>query len=128
MDCGIKRPDDDLKKLTDEFDSSDLVIFASSVHTFGLSGYLNLLIENLHPICRFDEAFAERIKGKKMAVMIAFKDADNISHDVTDPLKMFCEYFNMKYMGEFASYPADKDQLIGKYQNEISDFVEKVMK
>ncbi|MCL2607771.1 MAG: flavodoxin family protein [Methanomassiliicoccaceae archaeon] len=128
MDCGVTRPDDDLKRLTEEFASSDLVIFASPVYTFGLSGSLNLFIEGLHPICKFNEAFAERIKDKDMAVMIAFGDAENTSPDVSGPLKMFCEHFSMRFTGEFAARNMEKDRLIQTYRNEISDLIGKVMK
>lgn len=104
INCGVSRPDDELKLLIDEFVSSDIAVFASPLYPLGLSGSLKIFIEELFSQSKFDEKLAERIRGKKIAVMITANEGCD-EDDAVRPLRILCESFGMNFAGAFDSIP-----------------------
>jgi len=138
MNCGACRSSDALKEcaikddsipLLKKFVSSDLVIFASPIYMWHLTASLNAFIERLHSLCRHEPPAVNKMKGKKVAIAMTMGDDEYVAADVVNSLIMFCDYFELRYVGAFAVPFADKEQISRSlYQEKMRDFVEKITK
>ena len=125
-ECAIK---DDAIPLLKKFVSSDLVIFASPIYMWHLTASLNAFIERLHSLCRHEPPAVNRMKDKKIAIAMTMGDDEYVAADVVNSLIMFCDYFELRYVGAFAVPFADKEQISRSlYQEKMQDFVEKITK
>jgi len=127
IDCGITRPDDELKQLIDELTASEVVVFAFPVYRWNMSGALSAFVEELHGYCKYDEALAESLGGRKAFIVTVAESEENIVDEAVEHMKMFFTKFNMTYGGSFAVPFADKEKVAGeKYKAEAESFAERI--
>jgi multimeric flavodoxin WrbA len=125
IDCGITRPDDELKQLIDELTSSEIVVFAFPVYRWNMSGALSAFVEELHGYCKYDDELAESLGGRKAFVVTVAESEENITAEAVERMKMFFEKFKMEYAGTFAVPFADKEKINdGKLKADAESFAE----
>ena len=119
INCGVTRPDDELRLLADEFVSSDVVIFASPLYKWTLSGSLNILMEEIFQFCKYDMRSGEMTVGKRSFGIIS-ADADTDADEASRSLKAFSNNLEMLYEGTLMVSDGGKE--------DISRFAEIIMK
>ena len=125
-ECAIK---DDAIGLMKEFLESDLVILASPIYMWHLTASMNAFVERLHSLCRHDEPVVNLMDGKRIAIAMTMGDDEYVAADAVNSLLLFCDYFNIDYVGAFAVPFADQEQIQRSlYQEKMRDFVKKITK
>ena len=118
INCGVTRPDDELKLLTDEFISSDVVIFASPLYRWTLSGSLNIFMEEMFQLCKFDMRTGEMTEGKRSAGIVS-ADADADESEASKTLRAFSDNLDMIYEGTLMVSPDDDKEKILRFTEMI---------
>jgi multimeric flavodoxin WrbA len=128
IDCGVTRPDDELKQLIDELTSSEIVVFAFTVYRWNMSGALSAFVEELHSYCKYDDDLAESLGGRKAFVVTVAENEENIVDEAVERMRMFFEKFKMEYAGAFAVPFADKEKIAdGRYKAKAESFAEQML-
>jgi len=128
IDCGVTRPDDELKQLIDELTASEVVVFAFPVYRWNMSGALSAFVEELHSYCKYDDALAESLGGRKAFVVMVAESGENIADEAIEHMKMFFAKFNIGYGGSFSVPFADKEKVTdGDHKAAAEDFAERML-
>ncbi|MDR0791277.1 MAG: flavodoxin family protein [Methanomassiliicoccaceae archaeon] len=128
IDCGVNRPDDELKELIDEFVSSDITIFATPVYRWNISGALSTFIEELNAYCKFDEKLKGMVESRKIMLAMATESEENVADDAIASIRMFCDRLNIGYAGSFIIPFADRDAVLStECQERVADLVKKIL-
>ncbi|MDR0778042.1 MAG: NAD(P)H-dependent oxidoreductase [Methanomassiliicoccaceae archaeon] len=128
IDCGPRRPDDELKELIDEFTSNDMTIFATPVYRWNISGALGTFLEELSAYCRFDDKMAKATENRKLSLVMAIDSEENVADDAAASIQNSCSRLKIKYAGSFVLPFNDRSRISDpEYQGKISEFVKKIM-
>jgi multimeric flavodoxin WrbA len=129
IDCGPRRPDDELKELIDEFTTNDMTIFATPVYRWNISGALGIFLEELSEYCKFDEKMAKAMESRKVSLVMAIDSEENVADDAAISVQRSCGQLNISYAGAFTVQFNERAKISDpEYQQKIHDFVEKIMK
>ena len=98
-DYGHGNSDDDylplMKRITDAY---DLVILATPVYWYSMSGVIKVFFDRLTDLLEIDKDTGRRLRGKKMAV-VSTSLGDNIGDSFWLPFKEVARYLGMTYTG-----------------------------
>jgi multimeric flavodoxin WrbA len=129
MGCCNSVPDEELMKMIDDIESSNISILATPVYRWNISGVLCAFIEAVLSFCKFNDEISERVKGKKMALAMAEDCETNVTKDAIRLVHTMCDYMKTDCAHVFAIPFADKDKISEPAgQKNISEFVENIMK
>ena len=104
--CSIE---DGMTPLYDVFVDADMIIIASPIYMWGITGPTKAFMDRLHALNRECDPEFNKIRGKKMALATTMGDEEMVAASASNAFQFFCEYFGASYRGTFAVPFATKD-------------------
>jgi multimeric flavodoxin WrbA len=88
--------DDEFLKVVDAMLSHQLIVFATPVYWYAMSGYMKVFFDRLTDIVSTQKHLGRRLKGKQTAVIAVSTDED-LPEGFEIPFKRTSRYFDMEY-------------------------------
>lgn len=101
-----------LKRITEDY---DVLIFATPVYWYSMSGIMKVFFDRLTDLLRIEKDIGRKLRNKHMAV-ISCSNGDNLGDDFWLPFKKSAAYLGMNYITNLHTYE-------GKNENDkIAEF------
>lgn len=101
-----------LKRITEDY---DVLIFATPVYWYSMSGIMKVFFDRITDLLRIEKDIGRKLRNKHMAV-ISCSNGDNLGDNFWIPFKKSAEYLGMNYITDLHTYE-------GKNENDkITEF------
>lgn len=94
--------DDEFIKVAEQMLSHELIVFATPVYWYAMSGYMKIFFDRLTDLTASHKPMGKQLKGKRAALITVSTD-DILPEGFEVPFKRTAEYFDMEYSGCFFS-------------------------
>ena len=102
-DYEFKNKDDDFLSLMNKvIDNYDLIIFATPVYWYSMSGILKTFFDRITDCLKTEKETGRKLRGKQMAALNCSSTDVHIDGFFV-PFKATAEYLGMEYLGEMTS-------------------------
>ncbi len=91
---------DVIKRITDNY---DVLIFATPVYWYSMSGIMKVFFDRLTDLLRIEKEIGRKLRGKHMAV-ISSSNGDNLGINFWLPFKKSAEYLGMNYIADLHTF------------------------
>lgn len=105
-----------IKRITDDY---DVLIFATPVYWYSMSGIMKVFFDRLSDLLRIEKDTGRKLRNKYMAV-ISSSNGGNLGESFWLPFKKSAEYLGMKYIADLHTY-AGKNEI-----NRIIEFKKRI--
>jgi multimeric flavodoxin WrbA len=120
-DYEFKNGDDDfLPTITKIIEAYDVIIFATPVYWYSMSGILKVFFDRISDLLVNHKTLGRQLRGKQMA-MISCSTADDLKDGFDMPFKESAHYLGMTYLGSVHSW-VEKKVINPKAEFQINDF------
>ena len=99
------RPDDDFLSIAEAMTKADVLVFATPVYWYSMSGIMKVFFDRLTDLITTSKPLGRSLAGKEVYLVAKGSDPE-LPECFEEPFKKTCEYFNMKYVEAF--YSCDK--------------------
>ena len=89
-----------IKNITENY---DVLIFATPVYWYSMSGIMKVFFDRLTDLLRIEKEIGRKLRNKYMAV-ISCSNGDNLENDFWLPFKKSAEYLGMNYLTDLHTY------------------------
>ncbi|MGC6430773.1 MAG: flavodoxin family protein [Jejuia sp.] len=118
--------DDFLELITEIIKKYDILIFATPVYWYSMSGILKVFFDRISDLLRIHKDTGRKLRGKRMA-MISISNHDDLKEGFTMPFMESANYLGMNYIGDTHAYVAN-GELDTEVINRLKTLMEKVRK
>ncbi|WP_317164114.1 flavodoxin family protein [Cryomorpha ignava] len=87
-----------IKRITENY---DILIFATPVYWYSMSGIMKVFFDRLTDLLRIEKDTGRKLRNKYMAV-ISCSNGDNLEDEFWLPFKKLAEYLGMNYLTDLA--------------------------
>lgn len=87
-----------IKRITENY---DILIFATPVYWYSMSGIMKVFFDRLTDLLRIEKDTGPKLRNKYMAV-ISCSNGDNLEDEFWLPFKKSAEYLGMNYLTDLA--------------------------
>lgn len=94
-----------LKRITDNY---DVLIFATPVYWYSMSGRMKVFFDRLTDLLTIEKEIGRKLRGKNMAV-ISCSNGVNLEDNFWLPFKKSAEYLGMNYLTDLHTYHNNMD-------------------
>ena len=124
-DYEYKNKDDDfIELITNIINTYDIIIFATPVYWYSMSGVLKVFFDRISDILRIHKDTGRQLRGKNMA-MISTSNHDDLIDGFNIPFVESAKYLGMNYLGDIHTY-VENDTLNEKIKLRIDDFIKHI--
>lgn len=116
--------DDFLKLIAGIIKEYDVIIFATPVYWYSMSGILKVFFDRISDLLRVHKDTGRQLRGKYMA-MISVSNHDDLKTGFTMPFMESANYLGMHYIGDTHAY-VENGRLDAEVTNRLIDLIEKV--
>ena len=99
---------DDFMSMMRQIVEYDLIIFATPVYWYTMSGILKAFFDRISDCLEIEKELGRKLKGKQMAAVCCSSD-DTIIEGYFVPFKKSAEYLSMGYLGDLHTWIANKE-------------------
>lgn len=99
---------DDFMPIIHQIVEYDLIIFATPVYWYTMSGVLKAFFDRISDCLQIEKELGRKLRGKQMAAVCCSSD-DTIIEGYFVPFKKSAEYLGMDYLGDLHTWIADKE-------------------
>ncbi len=125
-DYDFKNKDDDFLPLIGKIiDNYDLIVFATPVYWYSMSGILKTFFDRITDCLKTEKETGRKLRGKKMAVLNC-SSSDTQIDGFFVPFKATADYLGMEYLGDMTSCVND-GVIPENIQNKIENFAKQLM-
>lgn len=123
FDYGFSNQNDDflplIKKIIDKY---DLIVFATPVYWYAMSGIMKSFFDRLTDLLKQEKEAGRKLRGKSMAMICGGSDAE-MPEGFQIPFKKTAEYLGMKFLGSIYTSMEDDALLSKQDEKSIEEFV-----
>ncbi|NQX86112.1 MAG: NAD(P)H-dependent oxidoreductase [Flavobacteriaceae bacterium] len=101
----LNRNDDFLDIFQKIVTTYDVLIFATPVYWYAMSGIMKVFFDRMTDLLTIDKVTGRKLRGKYMAA-ISSSNGDNLNDDFWLPFKKSAAYLGMTYIGDLHTYNA----------------------
>lgn len=94
--------DDEFIKVAEQMLTHQLIVFATPVYWYAMSGYMKIFFDRLTDLTASHKPMGKQLKGKRAALITVSTD-DILPEGFEVPFKRTAEYFDMEYSSCFFS-------------------------
>ena len=105
-----------IKEITENY---DVLIFATPVYWYSMSGSMKVFFDRLTDLLKIEKDIGRKLRNKFMAVLSS-SNGDNLEDDFWLPFKKSAEYLGMTYIANLHTYQGKADL------EEILEFRDKI--
>lgn len=95
-----------LKRITRDY---DVLIFATPVYWYSMSGIMKVFFDRLTDLLRIEKDIGRKLRNKHM-VVISCSNGDNLGDDFWIPFKKTAEYLGMNYITNLHTYEGKNEK------------------
>lgn len=107
-----------LKRITTNY---DVLIFATPVYWYSMSGIMKVFFDRITDLLRIEKDTGRKLRNKYMAV-ISSSNGDNLKDDFWLPFKKSAEYLGMNYIADLHTYQGKiENDKITKFKHTIEE-------
>ena len=106
-----------IKKIANEF---ELIVFATPVYWYSMSGLMKTFFDRLSDCLRIEKETGRKLRGKNMAVISCGSDEIETEGFFT-PFRKSAEYLGMNYIGNIHTWIED-ELVISEVETRIKNF------
>lgn len=92
--------EDEFIKVAEQMLTHDLIVFATPVYWYSMSGYMKIFFDRLTDLTDSHKPIGKQLKGKRVALITVSTD-DELPEGFEIPFKRTAEYFDMGWVGCF---------------------------
>lgn len=104
----LNRNDDYIALLKKIVNSYDVLIFATPVYWYAMSGIMKVFFDRLTDLLQIEKDTGRKLRNKNMAV-ISCSAGDNLGDNFWLPFKKTAEYLGMNYIADLHTYHGNSD-------------------
>ncbi len=104
----LNRNDDFIDLMKRITDSYDVLIFATPVYWYSMSGIMKVFFDRLTDLLRIEKDIGRKLRNKSMAV-ISCSNGDNLEDNFWLPFKKSAEYLGMDYITDLHTYQGQSE-------------------
>jgi len=116
---------DDFMPLLRKMVDYDLIIFATPVYWYSMSGLLKNFLDRISQGIRQDKASVRQLKDKKIAVLTCGSERTEVE-GFNVPFQLTAGYLDMQYVGAVYTWMADRTKLLPEVEDRIIQFAERL--
>lgn len=120
FDYNNKFADDDFIPLIDRLTKTEVIVFATPIYWYSMSGIMKDFIDRLSDLLKFEKDRGRLLRGKKMA-LISSSSSEDFPDYFLGPFEDTAAYLGMEFLGHLHSWEVEGD--IGVEDTEIDAFV-----
>ena len=125
FDYEYKNQNDDfpplIKKIANEY---DVLIFASPVYWYTMSGKMKVFFDRISDVIRIDKETGRKLRGKHLAALSCGYGSDNIEGFFL-PFQKSADYLGINYIGDVHTW-VQSDELDKEVKNRIQKFANEI--
>lgn len=124
-----RNQNDDFLPLIREVVEYDLVIFATPIYWYSMSGIMKTFFDRITDCLKLEKETGRKLRGKSMAMLCCGSVKESIlpiQKPFEMPFKESAIYLGMKYKGSVFTW-IENDEIPEEVKANINDFVEKIM-
>lgn len=126
FDYDYKNQEDDFPQLIQQIaDRYELIIFATPVYWYTMSGHLKVFFDRLTDCLKIDENTGKKLEGKTMAAIGVGSDPEGIEGFFV-PFRLTAPYMTMKYAGDVFTWIEDDRPPTEEAINRVLTFAETI--
>ena len=117
------RNDDYLNLLRTITEKYELLIFATPVYWYAMSGIMKIFFDRLTDLLRIEKDTGRKLRGKYMAV-ISSSNGGNLGDQFWLPFQKSAEYLGMHYVGDLHTLQGQLDRHeLSRFKGEIEQAI-----
>lgn len=117
----LNRNDDFLDLMKRIIDQYEVIIFATPVYWYSMSGIMKVFFDRLSDLLTIEKDMGRKLRGKHMAV-ISCSNGNNLGDSFWLPFKKSAEYLGMNYITDLHTYQDEFDvEIISEFKNTIEE-------
>ena len=125
-DYAYQNQDDDfLPLIRDIVEKYDVIIFATPVYWYSMSGIMKAFFDRLSDLIRIEKPTGRKLRGKKMA-MVSCSGDENLVAGYAMPFIESAKYLGMTYVGDVHAWVEEGEQVSDEVRERIRNFAEKI--
>lgn len=106
-DYEYKNADDDfIPIITDIIENYAIIIFATPVYWYSMSGIMKAFFDRISDLIRIHKDLGRQLRGKNMA-MISISNSDDLVKGFNMPFEASANYLGMTYLGDIHTWVED---------------------
>ena len=94
-----------MRRIMDEY---DVLIFATPVYWYAMSGIMKVFFDRLTDLLKIEKDLGRKLRGKYMAVLSS-SNGDNLGDHFWLPFRKSAAYLGMHYVGDLHTYQGKED-------------------
>ncbi|GAB1857842.1 hypothetical protein MHTCC0001_26790 [Flavobacteriaceae bacterium MHTCC 0001] len=104
----LNKNDDFIGLVKRIIDNYNVLIFATPVYWYAMSGIMKMFFDRLTDLLRIEKNLGRQLRGKYMAV-ISSSNGDNLEENFWLPFKKSAAYLGMNYIADLHTYEGKKE-------------------
>lgn len=120
------KQEDDFLPLMRELVEYDLIIFATPVYWYSMSGLLKNFLDRITDCLKIEKETGRKLRGKNLAVISCGSEATEVEGFFI-PFQLSAEYLGMKYQGNIHTW-IDEADISKDVKLKMNDFANHLMK
>jgi multimeric flavodoxin WrbA len=129
-DYNSRNKEDDFMPLMREVVEYDLIIFATPIYWYSMSGIMKTFFDRITDCLKIEKETGRKLRGKSMALISCGSDKDSvlvISKEFEMPFRESASYLEMEYKGSVHTW-VDSDEISEEVIQNLDKFIAKIMK
>ena len=124
-DYEYRNQDDDFPQLISQIaEKYDVIIFASPVYWYTMSGRMKVFFDRISDTIRIDKETGRKLRGKSMAALSCGYGSDQIEGFFL-PFQHSAKYLGMNYLGDIHTW-VQTDEVSEEVKERLSNFADKI--
>jgi multimeric flavodoxin WrbA len=119
------RSDDFLPLIKEIVDQYDLIVFATPVYWYTMSGTMKIFFDRISDCLKIEKETGRKLRGKEMAVLSCGSD-DELKNGFHMPFIESANYLGMKYVGDVHCWLED-DKIPAAVKQQLDSFAQLIM-
>ncbi len=122
--------DDDFLPLMREVVEYDLIIFATPIYWYAMSGIMKTFFDRITDCLKIEKETGRKLRGKSMAMINCGSDKDavlKISAALEMPFRETASYLGMTYKGSVSTW-LDNEEIAEEVIRNLDTFIDKMAK
>lgn len=112
--------DDFLAIMTNVIENYDIILFATPVYWYTMSGIMKAFFDRISDLLRVEKDLGRQLRGKKMA-MLSVSNSDDLNEGFNIPFELSSEYLGMTYLGDIHTW-VENDSIPEIVKTKIDNF------
>ena len=109
-----------MKRITDNY---EVMIFATPVYWYAMSGIMKVFFDRLTDLLRIEKTLGRKLRNKHMAV-VSCSNGDNLEDDFWLPFKKSAAYLGMNYIANLHTFQDDQEiEMLSNFVRKVDEFV-----